>query len=231
MLRLKPNLRIFKPLSPEKRCLFTTNSCSSHVRNTCTVFRRRSRLQAQKIVASGVSHQGMFLIPGRGKSTFAHSTSFSTFQRLREQISTRSSFSRLPKFQRRLLLFVGVPYGLLSIIPISFTGLALFHKLKGSPSETVRGYSFFATTGFLSIPLSVVLFASSPFVLLFDWDQRLFFNSIQHVWGSLTCYPFLRPTVVGMEKLPSVGGQPVVYVSNHQSWLDILTCYFGLAYQ
>ena len=67
----------------------------------------------------------------------------------------------------------------------------------------------------------MVMFMSAPIVLLTDWQDRRFFNYIQHVWAKYTCYPFLKTTVVGVDKLEASKGKAVVYVSNHQSWLDI----------
>lgn len=90
-------------------------------------------------------------------------------------------------------------------------------EIRGDSSVTL----IVLVLGFLSLPLSMVMFISAPAVLLFDPKDRRFFNYIQHVWAKYTCAPFLKTTVVGADKLEASKHKAVVYVSNHQSWLDI----------
>ena len=113
---------------------------------------------------------------------------------------------------------VWVPYAVLSMIPNSFLVLTLYHFLKGDHAKA-RGWAFYAVTGYVCLPLSVVVNFAAPFVYLTDWDRRVFYNYMTKLWGKLTTYPFLVPTIKGADRIPREG--PVVFVSNHQSWLDI----------
>ncbi|KAI7738235.1 hypothetical protein M8C21_009766 [Ambrosia artemisiifolia] len=61
-----------------------------------------------------------------------------------------------------------------------------------------------------------------PFVLLWDRCQRNFHNFIAKTWASMTIAPFFRVKIEGSENLPPKNS-PAVYVSNHQSFLDIYT--------
>ncbi|KAF2310397.1 hypothetical protein GH714_009064 [Hevea brasiliensis] len=61
-----------------------------------------------------------------------------------------------------------------------------------------------------------------PFVLLLDRYQRKAHYFIAKIWASLSVTPFLRIKFEGLDNLPSPD-TPAVYVSNHQSFLDIYT--------
>lgn len=61
-----------------------------------------------------------------------------------------------------------------------------------------------------------------PFVLLFDPYRRKFHHFIAKLWASISIYPFYKINIEGLENLPS-SDTPAVYVSNHQSFLDIYT--------
>lgn len=61
-----------------------------------------------------------------------------------------------------------------------------------------------------------------PFVLLFDRYQRKAQFFIAKIWALLTVSPFFRIKYEGLENLPPPNA-PAVYVSNHQSYLDIYT--------
>lgn len=59
-----------------------------------------------------------------------------------------------------------------------------------------------------------------PFVLLKDRYQRNFHHLIAKIWASMTVFPFFKVKIQGFENLPPKNC-PAVYVSNHQSFLDI----------
>ena len=112
------------------------------------------------------------------------------------------------------------PYALLGLVPITSSTLAAYH-LAGGREDEARGCAFFAATGFLSLPLSLVMFAAAPFTLLFDGDRRRAPDWVQKAWGRLTTRCFYETTVEGAEKLAALEGAGAVFVSNHCSWLDI----------
>lgn len=61
-----------------------------------------------------------------------------------------------------------------------------------------------------------------PFVLLFDRYRRKFHHFIAKIWASISIYPFYKIDIEGWENMPS-SDTAAVYVSNHQSFLDIYT--------
>jgi len=127
---------------------------------------------------------------------------------------------------RRTAHVVAGLYATLALIPIGFTGMAAYHWLKGHPKQKVNAFLFFAWTGFLSLPASMVLLASVPFVFMFDYKERVFLDMVQRVWAQTTCLPFFIPTILGYEHLASIEGKAVVLVSNHQSWADIYALFW-----
>ncbi|XP_027934162.1 1-acyl-sn-glycerol-3-phosphate acyltransferase 1, chloroplastic-like isoform X1 [Vigna unguiculata] len=86
----------------------------------------------------------------------------------------------------------------------------------------VRGACFYAVTAFSAIFLFVLMMVGHPLVLLFDRYRRKFHHFIAKVWATLTVAPFFKIEFEGMENLPPPD-TPAVYVSNHQSFLDIYT--------
>nr|XP_043631975.1 1-acyl-sn-glycerol-3-phosphate acyltransferase BAT2, chloroplastic [Erigeron canadensis] len=86
----------------------------------------------------------------------------------------------------------------------------------------IRGIGFYTMTSFIAIFLFVVMVVGHPFVLLWDRYQRNFQHFVAKIWASLTIAPFFRLKIQGSENLPPKDS-PAVYVSNHQSFLDIYT--------
>ncbi|KDP38685.1 hypothetical protein JCGZ_04038 [Jatropha curcas] len=86
----------------------------------------------------------------------------------------------------------------------------------------VRGICFYAVTAITAIFLFVLMLMQHPFVLLLDRYQRKAQFFIAKIWARLTVAPFLKIKYEGLENLPS-SDVPAVYVSNHQSFLDIYT--------
>jgi 1-acyl-sn-glycerol-3-phosphate acyltransferase len=84
--------------------------------------------------------------------------------------------------------------------------------------------AFWSWTGFVSLPLSVVLLAGAPLTLLCDPVDREFLNRIQQMWASASILPFLGPVDVRGDVDAFLhlaqNGQSVVFVSNHTSVLD-----------
>ncbi|XP_065857134.1 1-acyl-sn-glycerol-3-phosphate acyltransferase LPAT1, chloroplastic isoform X2 [Euphorbia lathyris] len=86
----------------------------------------------------------------------------------------------------------------------------------------VRGLCFYAVTAIAAIFLIVVMLVQHPFVLLLDRYRRKAHCFIAKIWATITLYPFVKIEFEGLENLPSPD-TPAVYVSNHQSFLDIYT--------
>lgn len=61
-----------------------------------------------------------------------------------------------------------------------------------------------------------------PLVLIFDRYRRKSQYFIAKAWASLTVAPFFKIEYKGLENLPQTD-TPAIYVSNHQSFLDIYT--------
>ncbi|KAK7255855.1 hypothetical protein RIF29_29279 [Crotalaria pallida] len=86
----------------------------------------------------------------------------------------------------------------------------------------VRGACFYAVTAFNAIFLFVLMLVGHPLVLLFDRHRRKFHHFVAMVWAKLTVALFYKIKFEGLENLPPPD-TPAVYVSNHQSFLDIYT--------
>ncbi|XP_040872055.1 1-acyl-sn-glycerol-3-phosphate acyltransferase BAT2, chloroplastic isoform X3 [Glycine max] len=86
----------------------------------------------------------------------------------------------------------------------------------------VRGVCFYVVTAFSAIFLFMLMLVGHPSVLLFDRYRRMFHHFVAKVWAALTVAPFYKIEFEGLENLPPPD-TPAVYVSNHQSFLDIYT--------
>ncbi|MQM12241.1 hypothetical protein Taro_045152 [Colocasia esculenta] len=86
----------------------------------------------------------------------------------------------------------------------------------------IRGACFYAVTAVSAIFLFMAMVVVHPFVLLFDRYRRRAHHLVAKVWASLTMSPFCRVEFEGLENLPPDDAASV-YVSNHQSFLDIYT--------
>nr|DAD42393.1 TPA_asm: hypothetical protein HUJ06_000623 [Nelumbo nucifera] len=86
----------------------------------------------------------------------------------------------------------------------------------------IRGIFFYAVTAVVAIFMFVFMLVIHPFVILFDRYRRKAHHLIAKTWATLTVFPFFKVEFEGLENLPSPD-TPAVYVSNHQSFLDIYT--------
>lgn len=66
----------------------------------------------------------------------------------------------------------------------------------------------------------MAMLMAHPFVLLRGRYQRKFHNFVAKIWTCITISPFFRLKIQGSKNL-SPQDCPVVYLSNHQSFLDI----------
>jgi len=73
--------------------------------------------------------------------------------------------------------------------------------------------------------LTMVL--SYPFVRLLDPVKRVWTDKCNMFWARVTALPFFAVRVVNPEHLPLKGdSKAYVYISNHQSFMDIISMYF-----
>ncbi|XP_057828882.2 1-acyl-sn-glycerol-3-phosphate acyltransferase BAT2, chloroplastic isoform X1 [Cryptomeria japonica] len=111
--------------------------------------------------------------------------------------------------------------------------IALCHVAGGAnpglPSSTVydaslgpklRAIVFYIVNCIVAIPLFVVMLAAHPFVLLFDKYRRKIHHLINKAWASLSLLLLYKVDIEGLQNLPPPDA-PAVYVSNHQSYLDV----------
>jgi 1-acyl-sn-glycerol-3-phosphate acyltransferase len=140
---------------------------------------------------------------------------------LRQQVT--SAAKRAPPPRRKLGTYVWravwMPYAALLTIPVATATASAYHGARGD-TRAMRGFALYAWTGLLSLPLSAAFLLVTPYVLATDPDHRLLLNQIMLVWARLTTAPFYQPELRGIEHLPA-RDRPAVFVSNHQSWLDI----------
>ncbi|KAK4763238.1 hypothetical protein SAY86_009006 [Trapa natans] len=86
----------------------------------------------------------------------------------------------------------------------------------------MRGVCFYAVTAVVAIFLFQLMLVAHPFVLLFDRYKRKAHHFVAKIWSIWSVAPFYRIEITGLENLPPPD-TPAVYVSNHQSFLDIYT--------
>ena len=129
------------------------------------------------------------------------------------------------RWPRNLWRAVWVPYAILTCIPITSTVLGAYYYMRGD-KKRARGCAFFAATGFLSLPLSVPMFVAAPYILIADRDKRTVADKIQKIWGRTTTQLFFETKVEGLERIKHLDGKAAIYVSNHQSWLDIYALFW-----
>jgi 1-acyl-sn-glycerol-3-phosphate acyltransferase len=79
-------------------------------------------------------------------------------------------------------------------------------------------------SAFFIFPLMVL---SYPIVLLRDPVKRVLMDKWNLLWAKITTLPFFGVRVINPENLPAADDDKAyVYVSNHQSFMDILSMYF-----
>ncbi|KAI3984403.1 hypothetical protein MKX01_011357 [Papaver californicum] len=84
----------------------------------------------------------------------------------------------------------------------------------------IRGLCFYVVASLSAVVLFVLMVVGHPLVMLFDRHRRTWHHLIAKIWASITGYPFLSVQFEGLENLPAPNA-PAVFVSNHQSFLDI----------
>lgn len=103
------------------------------------------------------------------------------------------------------------------LISVSFPLIAELQFLS-----RMRGVLFYAITSIVAIFLFKLMVVAHPFVLFFDKYQRKAHHLIAKIWSLSTISPFFPIEFEGLENLPP-RETAAVYVSNHQSFLDIYT--------
>lgn len=88
----------------------------------------------------------------------------------------------------------------------------------------LRAILFFAWSFVLSLPLFVTMMVMAPFVLTLDKYRRLAQHFVNNIWACVSTSVFYPVKVEGREHLPP-SHKPVVYVANHQSFLDIYSLF------
>eukprot|EP00238_Polyblepharides_amylifera_P005685 CAMPEP_0196587764 /NCGR_PEP_ID=MMETSP1081-20130531/58534_1 /TAXON_ID=36882 /ORGANISM="Pyramimonas amylifera, Strain CCMP720" /LENGTH=296 /DNA_ID=CAMNT_0041910039 /DNA_START=339 /DNA_END=1229 /DNA_ORIENTATION=+ len=88
----------------------------------------------------------------------------------------------------------------------------------------VRAIAFYLTTVLIAVPLFHIMLLLSPVVLLVDKFKRNAMHLVNDVWANLTTLFFYQVEVKGRENLPNFD-TAVVYVANHQSYLDIFSLF------
>ncbi|MCO5592149.1 hypothetical protein L7F22_046145 [Adiantum nelumboides] len=105
------------------------------------------------------------------------------------------------------------------------TSFLASYVIKGpSFMQRVRAFCFYITTYVVAFPLFFVMLLVQPYVLMFDRHKRKAQHFINKLWASLTISLFYKAEIVGLENLPGQD-EAAVYVSNHQSFLDIYTLF------
>ncbi|KAG2482764.1 hypothetical protein HYH03_018304 [Edaphochlamys debaryana] len=88
----------------------------------------------------------------------------------------------------------------------------------------IRAMIFFAWSFFTAMPLFIGMLVCYPLCLAFDKYKRLIQHTMNNIWATFSTGPFYRVTIEGKENLPPPD-RPVVYVANHQSFMDIYSLF------
>lgn len=124
------------------------------------------------------------------------------------------------------LCFAGLqPCRFFSFAPVSIHNSFFVFQLSSAEiklSSRLRGICFCIVAAISATFLIVPMLIGHPFVLVFDRYRRKFHHLVAKIWASISIYPFYKIDIEGLENLPS-SDTPAVYVSNHQSFLDIYT--------
>jgi len=95
---------------------------------------------------------------------------------------------------------------------------------KGSLIDNIRALAFFLWSFTLALPLFVSMMIMAPFVITMDKYRRLAQHFVNNIWATISTSVFYGIKVEGRENLPPPE-RPVVYVANHQSFLDIYSLF------
>ncbi|CAG9461884.1 unnamed protein product [Pedinophyceae sp. YPF-701] len=87
-----------------------------------------------------------------------------------------------------------------------------------------RATVFYVFTVALAFPIFAFMLLSHPVQVLFDKYRRRLHHFANDIWAVVSTLPFYRVQVTGREHLPDKD-QAVVYVANHQSFMDIYTLF------
>ncbi|CAE7240705.1 unnamed protein product [Symbiodinium natans] len=127
----------------------------------------------------------------------------------------------------------GRPRPLVLVGRAAAPGLGAELKQFVPPDKRIPGHSvlaFFRSLGLmltmfcLSSLVVPTILAGLPVVKRKDPKSRKFVDRVICAWSQLTTWPFFSVKVKGRENLLPEE-QAVVYVANHQSFMDILSCY------
>jgi len=88
----------------------------------------------------------------------------------------------------------------------------------------IRAVGFYLTTIAIAVPLFHVMLWLAPVVLLTDKFKRSAMHVVNDLWANLTSLLWYPIDLQGAENLPP-RDTPVVYVANHQSFLDIFSLF------
>ncbi|KAL6750592.1 hypothetical protein V8C86DRAFT_816958 [Haematococcus lacustris] len=90
--------------------------------------------------------------------------------------------------------------------------------------DKIRALAFFVWSFALALPLFVTMLSMAPFVMALDKYRRLAQHFVNNIWAKVSTSLFYGVEVRGREHLPPPE-RPVVYVANHQSFLDIYSLF------
>jgi len=88
----------------------------------------------------------------------------------------------------------------------------------------IRAVAFYLWTLAIAVPLFVIMLLIFPFVMATDRYKRNAEHLVNNVWAVASTLPFFPVEIRGKENLPPPG-QPVMFVANHQSFMDIYSLF------
>ena len=154
------------------------------------------------------------------------------------KIENNNANKKLVRLYKLSFKSIAIAYGMLTTIPTTFLLLGTYERFVNNNVEKANAWFFFSYTGFISLPLSVVLLCLAPISIISDYYDRLLLNKIQVFWASKSLSYFLKNEndcieIVGLDSLVNeLKGEKkrnIIIVANHSSFLDIYVLFYAFS--
>ena len=205
----KPSSQVWLPTTLPHKADFGTTRQRVHRRGVAMVHKVQCQTCTPSVLVNIQSRKESI---SKLKYSMPHFRAFSSTSR----VALRPGISVVTKVAKGFGYF----YLTLTTIPIGLSCIAAYNYFVKRDDRHARGSLFYSWTGWLCLPLSLPVILAYPYVYFYDRYQRSFMDNIQKLWARTTTKYFFRTHVVGTKNISKLNGDPAVYISNHQSWLD-----------
>lgn len=168
--------------------------------------------------------------------TITRKNSFASITRRTLSTSKTQIYATNTKISKLAFKTIAIGYGLLTMIPTTFLCLGTYERYVKKDLEKANAWFFFSYTGFISLPLSVVLLCLSPLSLICDFYDRILLNKVQVFWASKSLSFFIPENCIQVSGLDALvkelknnNKRNVIIVANHSSFLDIYALFYAFS--